>query len=381
MKSLLTSILVLLLVQYNYNCFAQQWQAEGPYLDNRLFRYGRVGIGNGYPNMWFEVKNGQDGQYADAVHIWGGLRFKQPNSSIWFGDDNIGKLGSENGNFGFWSGTYPALQIRKTDGFVGIGTMTPQSLLSLGAGLNNTKLALYDNGPGSGIYGLGIQGNQFRLHVGHAGAKFSFLSSEAGSELMTIQGNGNVGIGTISPLEKLSITGNIRLNNANNGIVFYGGGEKIIGTADYGLQFLTNNSTPRMIIRNDGSIGIGTTLQTNPNNYKLAVKGTIGAQAVKVEVSSTAWSDYVFLPEYKLRPLYEVEHFIKQNHHLPEVPSAEEIEKEGIDVAQMDAMLLKKIEELTLYMIEQNKKLEELKKENEDLKKSISHIRHSSRRR
>ena len=125
----------------------------------------------------------------------------------------------------------------------------------------------------------------------------------------------------------------------------------------------------------NGNVGIGTRLAANPNGYKLAVNGTIGAKAVKVETSSTTWADYVFLPSYRLRPLAEVESYIQAHSHLPEVPSAAEVEKNGHNLGEMDATLLKKIEELTLYLIEQNKQLQELKKGNEALQKEVQTLK------
>lgn len=99
-----------------------------------------------------------------------------------------------------------------------------------------------------------------------------------------------------------------------------------------------------------------------PNGYKLFVEEGILTEKVKVALQSTAdWADYVFADDYTLMPLAEVEKFTKQNGHLPNVPSANEMVKEGLDVAKMDAKLLEKIEELTLYIIKQDKELEELK--------------------
>lgn len=107
----------------------------------------------------------------------------------------------------------------------------------------------------------------------------------------------------------------------------------------------------------NGNVGIGT---PSPEN-KLDVNGTIRAKEIKVE---TGWADFVFLPSYKLKPLIEVEKYIKTNGHLEDIPSAEQVEKEGIKVGEMQAKLLQKIEELTLYTIEQNKKLEKQNKVN-----------------
>ncbi len=108
-------------------------------------------------------------------------------------------------------------------------------------------------------------------------------------------------------------------------------------------------------VKADGSVGIGT---TNPSStYKLSVNGKIRAKEIKVE---TNWSDYVFEKEYKLLSLESVENFIKKNGHLPDVPKAEVVESEGVDIGQATSLLLRKIEELTLYVIEQDKRIKEL---------------------
>ncbi len=131
-----------------------------------------------------------------------------------------------------------------------------------------------------------------------------------------------------------------------------------------------------IVLRNNsgGNVGIG---EENPTE-KLEVNGNTLIQgdleAMKVKVTATpgqGWPDYVFEPEFKLRPLSEVEAFVKDNKHLPEVPSAKEVEAKGIDLGNMDATLLKKVEELTLYMIEMNKKIEKLEKENKQLKELV----------
>lgn len=115
-----------------------------------------------------------------------------------------------------------------------------------------------------------------------------------------------------------------------------------------------------------GSVGIGTV--SIPTGYKLAVAGNLIAEKVKVKKSNT-WPDYVFSPNYKLPNLTEVETFIKQNSHLPEIPSAIEIEKDGQDLGDMNRLLLKKVEELTLYLIELKKENQQQNIEIEKLKK------------
>lgn len=125
--------------------------------------------------------------------------------------------------------------------------------------------------------------------------------------------------------------------------------------ADGFITFNTAGTSERMRILSNGNVCIGNTVS---NGYKLAVEGTIGAR--EVNVNTTTWSDYVFNTDYKLLPLTEVEKYIAANHHLPEVPSAAEVEEKGINVGEMNALLLKKIEELTLHVIEQEKRIKEL---------------------
>lgn len=129
------------------------------------------------------------------------------------------------------------------------------------------------------------------------------------------------------------------------------------------IEMITNSLT-RMIIDGSGNVAMGSDF-TNPN-YKLEVKGSIRAYEVLVQ---TGWSDYVFDKNYQLRSLSDVEKYIAQNKHLPDVPSAAEVETNGVQVGQMDSILIKKVEELTLYIIDQNKQIQELQRKVSQLKK------------
>lgn len=117
-----------------------------------------------------------------------------------------------------------------------------------------------------------------------------------------------------------------------------------------------------------GNVGIG----TNAPQNKLDVNGTIHAREVKVDL--TGWSDFVFQPSYKLKPLIDVEKYIKVNGHLQDIPSAAEVQKDGISLGEMQTKLLQKIEELTLYTIEQNKKIEEQANVNRTLLQRIEEM-------
>ena len=115
-----------------------------------------------------------------------------------------------------------------------------------------------------------------------------------------------------------------------------------------------NTSATRFLIDANGNVGIGT---ITPGAYRLAVNGKIRAKEVKVE---TGWSDFVFEDDYDLPTLAEVEQFIKVNKHLPEIPSAQEVAENGVNLGEMEAKLLQKIEELTLYIIQQEKRIKQL---------------------
>jgi hypothetical protein len=106
---------------------------------------------------------------------------------------------------------------------------------------------------------------------------------------------------------------------------------------------------------------------TKASGYALAVAGNIIAEKVVVKLQGN-WPDYVFGEKYKLRSLEDVEEFIKVNNHLPDVPCEDEVKEEGIDLAKMNAILVQKVEEISLYLIEQNKRLDALERENKELK-------------
>ncbi|PXY01809.1 hypothetical protein DF185_03945 [Marinifilum breve] len=174
---------------------------------------------------------------------------------------------------------------------------------------------------------------------------------------------GNVGIGLTNPTRQLQVGNssnysamyNDYLNTVNH-MVFEskdsndGGAFIFRSTQDSGTKDL-------LTIDRFGNVGICTTATST---HKLAVNGTIGAREIKVEAS--AWSDFVFEKDYRLKDLKEVESFIEENKHLPDIPSEKEVLENGIAVSEMNAKLLQKIEELTLYTIEQQKQLDRQRK-------------------
>ncbi|PTS92775.1 hypothetical protein DBR11_26325 [Pedobacter sp. HMWF019] len=194
-----------------------------------------------------------------------------------------------------------------------------------------------------------------------------------------ISSEGNVGIGTSNPGSPLSISGNgTGVSVSPGGAPYYGtlafNRESATGTifdpsgsafqinnggTDANLHFTVWKGNGTMVTSNalvigaDGNIGIGV---SNSKGYRLAVAGNMIAESVKVQLQS-AWPDYVFAKDYTLLPsLKETEKHIKEKGHLPGIPSAAEVKTNGIDVGEMNAKLLQKIEELTLYVINLNKK-------------------------
>jgi hypothetical protein len=123
----------------------------------------------------------------------------------------------------------------------------------------------------------------------------------------------------------------------------------------------TFNSLGQAVGFPDGiTVGTGVTIPAG-STYKMAIGGGILTEKVRVATNGTMfWADFVFDKNYKLRPLSEVETYIKANNHLPEIPSTADVNKNGIDLAETQALLLQKVEELTLYVIEQNKKVAKL---------------------
>ncbi len=223
------------------------------------------------------------------------------------------------------------------------------------------------------------------------------------TEKMRFTPQGQLGIGTINPQGTLHVLGSTQLENTSGipmSLFAHGtsAGQEVMlqllnapgssGSTAFNVGAIfgkTNGSNSQssyfslkpidtsgtgwsdgLTIRAGGGVGIGTTSPTE----KLEVNGTIRSKKIKVEASP--WPDYVFSDEYELRGLEELESFIQKNGHLPEVPSEQEVKKTGQDLGQVQAVLLKKIEELTLYLIEEQKQRKQLEEELKKLKEEIS---------
>lgn len=184
--------------------------------------------------------------------------------------------------------------------------------------------------------GLFTETNQIWQQAG------SDISYSGGS--VTVNSNGKtIGLSNLSN-GWLKVGSTLALDN--NEIMF--GQNAHIGTVSSNNMYFITNGQKNMTMTSGGNIGIGT---TNPGSYKLAVEGVIGAHEIKV--TTDGWADFVFEPDYKLMTLADLKAFISENKHLPEIPTTKEVEENGISVGEMNAKLLQKIEELTLYTIQQ----------------------------
>lgn len=198
---------------------------------------------------------------------------------------------------------------------------------------------------------------------------------------------GKVGINTTLPLQKLHVLdGNILISRSTprelgsaNGAIYFGdvvdanepygkwGIEYVSSQQEgYGLNFWKpwvtgqNGGNFYLFLADSGNVGIG----TNNPQAKLAVNGEVLAKSIRVTTSSTYWPDYVFGENYELMSLKELDAYVKANKHLPGVPSASEVEEQGdVDLGKTNAILLEKVEELTLYVIELQKQIDELKRQ------------------
>jgi hypothetical protein len=187
-------------------------------------------------------------------------------------------------------------------------------------------------------------------------ANFSFAQWTTNGSNISNSNSGNVGIGTTSPAAKLDVTGNINVSSYLSSTLGYymeTTGDGINNDPGVGyLSFRSNNVDNRMVIDPNGNVGIGT---TNPDQL-LTINGTIHAKQVNIDLNVPV-PDYVFDHNYKLKTLSEVNRYILVNKHLPEIPSAASMAKEGVNVTELNMKLLQKVEELTLYLIEKDKQV------------------------
>ena len=347
----------LLITLLSYNIVAKAQFVENP--TGTLTTTDNVGIGTTSPESKLEVE--------DVIDLSSGI--------------NVGTM-----ELGVTTGTlYEFAGSQKGAG----GDQTNQGLGGFGILSGSSQ-----NSPIIWMYGAGDR-NAFQVRC-----KNYLGTVQDGPVLFHVGANYRVGIGTTQPSAKLDVEGGdfylgekvyangqrrlVRIYGYDNNSKFYGtlhsnydDGRR---TFDISSSSATNqlkidassNPNGRITLMPGSSVGVGIgTLETG--SHKLAVEGSIGAREIKVEASG--WSDFVFHHDYELRTLEEVEHHIAKNGHLPEIPCEAEVAENGINLGEMDAKLLQKIEELTLYLIEQNKRMNKLEVKNAELEKEISTLK------
>jgi hypothetical protein len=302
----------------------------------------------------------------------GSSQWVTTGSNISFGTGNVG-IGTNS--------PVSELQVNSGPLKISLGRVPGQYSQALGwsnqfIGLNLARnstgwIAHTDGANNGGSMLLGdIFGNLKVVNVPSSGASDQVLNeSQINSNTkFVVNSNGNVGIsGSLSVSTDIATNGNIEVGRGDNldtklrfhnhNQAWYSMGIDMSDAGKFKINSGGNiGDVAHFTMDGNGNVGIGT---TNPTQ-KLTVKGTVYSTEVKVDLSAGA-PDYVFEPTYDLKPLAEIETYIKENKHLPEVPSAKEMEANGLQLGEMNMLLLKKVEELTLHLIEQEAQIKKLR--------------------
>ncbi len=341
------------------------WQANGANISNT--NSGFVGINRSTTVSGSEVF----GIQAPVTVGYGGMYIRTDGEQGWpFYGYRAGANGQSSwtyldGTTGDWRVNVDGDRMTVTDeGRVGIGTVSPDATLMVEAattssGNNTAKFTAPSIGPFASHIHYGTQGNWY------------IRSADGSGKVILQDTGGNVGVGTTTPGGKLGVLGP---DNGTPALSFglYAATEDPDG---YAASFAGDGSFgagKAMVVWGDSDLlgpvavgGFGA-----PAGAKLAVYGKVLCEELEVQLSDD-WPDYVFADDYSLMPLEQVDEYVREHKHLPDVPSAAEIETEGIDVGAMQATLLRKVEELTLYVIELNREVTALKKQNTELLGSL----------
>ncbi|MEL7147664.1 MAG: hypothetical protein AAFO69_14920 [Bacteroidota bacterium] len=347
------SILILLIASLSTSLWAQDivyGSYGGPYKHRVTTPSGYIDIGAQNPD-WAHF-------YTDRTKFI----FNKPIHT------HSGVFSSYNTNVFLQTNSQTRMTILKDNGHVGIGTLSPQAKLdilhtgTLGGKFDPSKAYLRIS---SGGHGLLLDNNEiYSDHGLFLGSSYSqdFVFRNVGpntyTDQMIIKSDGKVGIGTNSPDDRLTVEGDVNIGGTGNGRIKtrHIDGKSHTST-NFGTLFLNYNSTaPVHVGRSSnqsnllihGKVGVGISTPSEA----LEVNGSIRAKEIRCEASP--WPDYVFTDDYQLNSLSSIAAFISENGHLPNIPSAAEVEQNGIALGEMNAKLLEKIEELTLYAIDQD---------------------------
>ena len=233
---------------------------------------------------------------------------------------------------------------------------------SIAVGRDNTNYGYVTTTIGNRniIYG------SYSLAFGNFNTSDGTYSTALGSK-NKVYGTNTTAVGFNNLVSGTTFAGSVALGNGNSTNANYAIAVGLgINNAVSNSLMIGVNDNSKMTFLSNGNVLIAKTTQAPNSTYKLDVNGTIRANKVVV---NTTGADFVFDSTYNLLPLQEVETFIQQNKHLPNIPSATEMQKNGLDMGDQQTKLLQKVEELTLYLIEQSKKIEQLQSEINALKK------------
>ncbi|TCP23594.1 hypothetical protein EV195_10863 [Tenacibaculum skagerrakense] len=324
---------------------------------------------------------------------------------ISFGAFGSSQNGVASFNYGYIGKAYnETYMVFKPNGYVGIGTTAPNSILDIKSETDKVALRLsmptnedaasyeikWDNTNNNVIHRVQYSNNYYNvIDINRVNRNISFTG-------------GNVGIGTSNPSHNMDISNNSTLRNV--GVELDASHYTGTGTSHSYIQFRTPNyktdnvltdgaaeiglsnangnlyitrktnvgsNSHGIVLDKNANVGIGTT--NIPSGFKLAVTGKMITEEVTVKLQST-WPDYVFTSAYKLPTLQEVEKHIQEKGHLANIPSAEEVSENGIELGEMNKKLLEKVEELTLYTIQQEKAIEKQGKEIDELKALVKKL-------
>ncbi len=316
--------------------------------------------------------------FADGLHM--GIQYQ--------GDAPVNRYGylvvKENIPFKIGTNSQEMISLSAT-GNIGLGYTNPTQRLEVsgnirmrGSGALQKRILFYNDAGDADIASIGHLNDNVITIAAHSGnAQFSKFYFDVANEKMGVGAipgindgkilvNYNSSTGNPHLTLKESILGDYsRLEFANTGAerVWHIAGQTVAGAgatnrANDILNIWNSSRGDIMSFRGDGRVGI---LTTNPAvGYALSVDGKIICEELRVQLSG-AWPDYVFADNYTLMPLQGVESFIKNNRHLPGIPSALEMEKNGLSVGEMQKKMMEKIEELTLYILQQQKEIDALK--------------------